>query len=1096
MKNRVKKTGLVLFMSFVFTFLLLPLSFAKNIGETPSEQNQNLSSIEPGSEFRGMWITRFEWPSTDPEKCKQNIINVMKDLAEGNFNAAVFQIRGAAEVLYPSEIEPWSPLIGGKDPGFDPLELAIKEAHKYGIQFHAYINPIPLVLWRKGTPPPHSTPEHLFYLHGPDSPEPWVCMDENGNIMNAGKAGYYYLSPGIPEVHSYIRKVIMDVVRRYDVDGIHLDRIRYPGPQYSHDPISKRRFYGRGNPNKKEWADWQREQLDKLINDLYAEIMAEKPHIILSCAAWGIYNRYHIPGYYHFSSGYHDYYQDTWNWIRIGAMDVLMPMIYWDIPDPKPNYDELLYDFVKGIGAEHLIGGQRMYGDRWGVEENINEIKVTRKLKALGTVIFSYGSAKRKGAFQRLKETVYQTKVPVPELKWKTQPEYGIILGTVTDENGKPLVDAWVSLRPESKDSQYKNARIYRHKWTSSADGRFAFLKVPPEPVKLIVEYDGAPKKELSGIEVAPGEVKKIIVAVDGSSKAREQVFFHIFEPEDGSKTTREVVHLLGRTLPENKILIQDKEVPVYATGAFAMDNIPLKPGENKIKISAVSPDGTTTTTRYLTIIRTEPAPKAKPTGVSIIEPSADLSLMPGDVLEIRVKGPAGLKGFARCWNGKLKVALTEVRNEQNEPTGEYCATYRIPAGFSAEPSPVYVVLKKKGGFLGLEKKTLKATSKATVEVWDETRVRIGEVTEDGTGITFGTHYVRLGGPYLGEVPKGTRMEIIGKQGRTYKVRLSKSLSGWVSARNIKMLPQGTPPPHAFFTYCIIDGDDKYDKLWIPLKENVAYAIIPETEPQNCLYVDFFNTHYATTWFSHKSGAKVIGDVTGEQIEDGWYRLTVPLKCKQIWGYWTEKDARGLTIFIKRPPKIDYSAESPVKGLVFALEAGHGGSSTGAVGLMGTLEKTVNLNAVGYLRKALESRGAKVVLMRDGDSTPTLAQRVQIAIEGNADFIISIHANAAGTNRGFTRVSGTSTYYKYKHCALPAKLIYDELLKLGWGEFGAVGNFNYYPLRNTRIPAVLVEQAFMTHPYDEARLLDPEYQQQQAEAIVTGIEKFLRLIKE
>ena len=131
-----------------------------------------------------------------------------------------------------------------------------------------------------------------------------------------------------------------------------------------------------------------------------------------------------------------------------------------------------------------------------------------------------------------------------------------------------------------------------------------------------------------------------------------------------------------------------------------------------------------------------------------------------------------------------------------------------------------------------------------------------------------------------------------------------------------------------------------------------------------------------------------------------------------------------------------------------------------------------------------------------GDSTPTLAQRVQIAIEANADFIISMHANAASTARGFNRVSGTSTYYKYKHCALPAKLIYDELLKLGWNEFGAVGNFNYYPLRNTRIPAVLVEQAFMTHPYDEARLLDPDYQAQQAEAIVAGIEKFLRTVKE
>ena len=135
---------------------------------------------------------------------------------------------------------------------------------------------------------------------------------------------------GIPAVHVYLRKVILDLVRRYDVDGVHFDRIRYPGKEYSHDKISQRRFGGRGNPNRKEWEDWRREQLDKLINDVAAEIREVKPGVMISCAAWGIYNRNHIPGYEGFSSGFHDYGQDTWNWVRLGAMDVLMPMIYWD----------------------------------------------------------------------------------------------------------------------------------------------------------------------------------------------------------------------------------------------------------------------------------------------------------------------------------------------------------------------------------------------------------------------------------------------------------------------------------------------------------------------------------------------------------------------------------------------------------------------------------------------------------------------------------------------------------------------------------------------------------------------------------------------
>ena len=99
--------------------------------------------------------------------------------------------------------------------------------------------------------------------------------------------------------------------------------------------------------------------------------------------------------------------------------------------------------------------------------------------------------------------------------------------------------------------------------------------------------------------------------------------------------------------------------------------------------------------------------------------------------------------------------------------------------------------------------------------------------------------------------------------------------------------------------------------------------------------------------------------------------------------------------------------------------------------------------------------------------------------------------NSASTARGFLRVSGTSTYYRDPHCQLPAKLVYDELLGLGWDEFGVVGNFHYSPLQNTRVPAILVEQAFLSHPGAEARLLDPVYLEAQAQAIVTGLEKWL-----
>jgi len=1072
---------------------------------------------EEKPEFRALWVTRFEWPSEDAEKCKQNITQIFDDMEKMNFNTAVFQVRGNADVLFPSAIEPWSPLIGSKDPGFDTVAFAINEAHRRGIQFHAYVNPIPLYpASRSGsTPPPHTTPEHLFYLHGPDSPDPWVCCDEKGNLMNTAGAEYWYLSPGIPAVQAHVRAVVRELVSRYELDGLHFDRIRYPGPQYSHDPVSVRRFYGRGNPNRREWFDWQREQLDKFTNDVYAETVAKKPNIIVSCAAWGIYNRHNIPGYDKFSSGYHDYYQDTWNWISIGSMDLLMPMIYWNMADPKPNYNELVDDFVKDIGKEHLVGGQRSFRQS---DENTNEILYSRKSGIQGTVIFSYGGAKRGGLMEQLKNSVYQNKVATPKLEWKETPPTGIILGTVTDEDGAPLEDAWVSLEPVTEKPPVRGERPFRRTWTSGADGRFAFLKVPSEPMKVSVEYDGAPGVIQYDVQVKAGEVKEVTIAVPGAKEARNSVFFHVFSPKDNLEISESSVNILGRTLPQNKMFVQGRRAEVFSTGAFVMDNIPLHRGKNKITISAVSPDGGTTSTRTMTIVRGErrlrtreapgisgragrqrPMALATERGagkeeISILLPQQDCALMPGDVLEVKARGPAGCKAEAICFGGRVRLPLIQTLPEEGETTPTYRGVYRIPAEFKAAPAAAILVrMKPRGGFL---RASMKEKTKTTVEVWDSKKVYVGETTGDKVPITFGTHTVRLGGPYLAEVQKGTRFEIIGRAGRNYRIRLSESMTGWLSVEDVRLLPENTPLPRAFFTSFSVTGDEKYDKVFLPLNEKVVVTITPETEGGNCIYVHLFNTFFATTWISQKSGARIIGPVTGEQMEDGYLRLRIPVRSKMLWGYWAERDGNNLIIYVKRPPKFAPEPNPALKGLKIALEAGHGGRGSGAVGTMGTNEKTINYTAVKTVRKILEDLGASVVEIRPGDSNPELRERVKMAINAGADFLLSIHANAAGSVRGFLSVSGTSTYFKEKQCYPVAKMVYDELLKLGWGEFGVVGNFNYYPLRDTHFPSMLVEQAFMSNPYDEARLLDPAYQKAQAEAIVRGLEKFLETVRE
>lgn len=443
-------------------------------------------NAQPAPEMRGMWVTRFEWPDSggNVEKMQKRIREIMATLGQNGFNAVFFQIRGQADVLYPSPFEPWSPLIGGDDPGFDPLEFAIAEAKKHNLEFHAYINPFPS--WNDDEAPPKD-PEHPYHRF----PE-WACVDEAGKPVYAE---YFYFSPGNPAVQAYLRQVIRDVATRYEVDGIHLDRIRYPDPGSSHDTVSRTRFETTGNPMRLEWEDWQRNQITRFVYDLYGELQEIRPAIKLSAAVWGIYDRYRIDGYSGFSSGYHMYYQDSFGWMRAGAMDALVPMIYWPIGGNRPHYDELYADFVEnGSFGRHIYGG---ISARHEPKQIQDIFEFTRKVNGPGTVVFSHSGAEKNKRFP-LYRRLYRQSAPVPPMPWKDQPTRGHIVGTILDGNGEPVTDAWV--RVEGLGST----------WLSSGDGFFAVLNLEPGEHKLSVARHGGGRASENGIVVEGGKATRI----------------------------------------------------------------------------------------------------------------------------------------------------------------------------------------------------------------------------------------------------------------------------------------------------------------------------------------------------------------------------------------------------------------------------------------------------------------------------------------------------------------------------------------------------------------------------------------------------------
>lgn len=453
-------------------------------------------------EFRGAWITRFDWAGrardgqASPTAIRQRIVRLMDDAAELNLNAVLFQVRGDATTLYPSKLEPWSQLLGGKNPGFDPVAFAIDEAHKRGLEFHAYINPVPCSEERTSEP---ASMDHAWHKHcTPDAEPNWLVFQDG---KPAPFNEYLWFNPNLPDVQTYIREVVIDFVKRYDVDGVHFDRIRFPSHRVSDDPWSKARFEGGANPGGLDYNPWQAENITRMLTDIYGAIMEIKPKVKVSAAVWGIYDNTKLPqgndrasGYSWTSSGLQNYMQDSIGWANRGCMDALVPMIYWNMGDLKPDYDELLQTFVKGITNErHVYGGQRVFDG----PEMLRQTIATTLIGAQGTVPFTLGRISRDDLREFYQGRINPTTATVPSMPWKNNPKTGAVLATVVDTKGKPVVDAHVTITGE------KGIAL------SSADGFCAVLNLKPGKV-IVSAAKGKGGKTTATAQVSAGKAARV----------------------------------------------------------------------------------------------------------------------------------------------------------------------------------------------------------------------------------------------------------------------------------------------------------------------------------------------------------------------------------------------------------------------------------------------------------------------------------------------------------------------------------------------------------------------------------------------------------
>ena len=404
MKSRFSMYFFIITLVFTCLSVGLLMYFSKHPGRKT-----------PAREARAIWLHRFEYTgytrTHDQDSIKQYIRQTIKNAADANFNLILFQVRGNGDAYYTPGFEPWGELLTGtpgKDPGWDPLQYAIDQAHARGLELHAWINTFPA--WRGRTLPPETTPPAAILEH----PE-WIVCDSAGNPMPLSDH-YITFSPGIPAVQDYLIKVVTDIEQRYDVDGIHFDYIRYPeeAPRrgYSHDFISVKRFQSEeGNPYHLEWEDWQREQLNHFVYRMYDAITRIKPWVKMSASVIGNYNQ---SGW----NAYYAVYQDPRRWTEMEKIDFIIPMSYLNpgyfdqvIADWK-NYNTIDRPVFPGIGSYRFTPRRHL---KWDM--TLQEMGAVRAHQINGMSFFDASSLRNH--WNTIRTHYFRHPANLPAMPWK-----------------------------------------------------------------------------------------------------------------------------------------------------------------------------------------------------------------------------------------------------------------------------------------------------------------------------------------------------------------------------------------------------------------------------------------------------------------------------------------------------------------------------------------------------------------------------------------------------------------------------------------------------------------------------------------------------
>ena len=399
------------------------LSNQKSNSETlvPDFSSKTETTPRIDREFRAAWVAtvaNINWPSSRDltvEQQKEEAIALLDLLQKTNYNAVVFQVRPQADALYESELEPWSYYLTGEQgvapsPFYDPLNFWIEEAHKRGLELHVWLNPYRAHHTAGGPISEHSV------------------VNTMSDIVFELDSGFYWLDPSSKKTQDHAHAVVMDIVKRYDIDGVHFDDYFYPYPSYHNDkdfPDDENWNKYLANGGTMSRSDWRRNAVDVFVERIYQSIKKEKSYVKFGLSPFGIWRPNNPPSI----SGLDQYevlFADAKKWLNEGWVDYFSPQLYWPINQIEQSFPVLLgWWESQNTKNRNLWPGINigLYEGEKKVDEIFNQIMITRGMvpKAPGTIHWSIAPLVRDDSLQSALITYpYAKKALVPPMN----PEY------------------------------------------------------------------------------------------------------------------------------------------------------------------------------------------------------------------------------------------------------------------------------------------------------------------------------------------------------------------------------------------------------------------------------------------------------------------------------------------------------------------------------------------------------------------------------------------------------------------------------------------------------------------------------------------------